>query len=219
MANKILIGVFIIAAIMLVGVFLGGLTATTQPVSTSNVTISDFTFSEVAAGPAKFAISIENNKIVFEGPIAKPTPCNGLTANYTVSGNTVNVYVETTSFEGFCAQVIAETFYKGSFSVSDMPSELTIKINYGGNVSAEGSISAEQPTSTKERSCINSGGNVTTGMCCGSVSDFPGTCVVGACGCSLENSHSVELCDCGEGKCFNGNTCTEICSTPGCPTF
>ena len=67
------------------------------------------------------------------------------------------------------------------------------------------------PTTTTpslEMKCINSGGTVSTEMCCNSVGDFPNTCLVGACGCSLEYSHEVKTCDCGEGKCFDGDTCT-----------
>ena len=36
-------------------------------------------------------------------------------------------------------------------------------------------------------------------MCCQSASDFPNNCLIGACGCSPDNSHSVKVCDCGEG--------------------
>ncbi|MCD6414121.1 MAG: DUF4382 domain-containing protein [Candidatus Diapherotrites archaeon] len=62
----------------------------------------------------------------------------------------------------------------------------------------------------KEERCTESGGNVTTAMCCLSSEDFPNTCVIGACGCSPENSHEVEFCDCGEEKCFNGSACVPI---------
>jgi len=54
-----------------------------------------------------------------------------------------------------------------------------------------------------EQACINSGGTVTTQLCCNSVSDFPNTCLIGACGCSPDNSHEVKVCDCGEGKCWD----------------
>ena len=64
------------------------------------------------------------------------------------------------------------------------------------------------PTSEKEQACTNSGGTVGTSLCCKSADDFPDTCLVGACGCSLENSHQVEVCDCGSGRCFDGNACT-----------
>jgi len=61
--------------------------------------------------------------------------------------------------------------------------------------------------SSKEQSCISSGGIVGTSMCCKSASDFPNNCLIGACGCSPENSHEVKTCVCPEGKCFNGNKC------------
>jgi hypothetical protein len=56
--------------------------------------------------------------------------------------------------------------------------------------------------------CINSGGTVKTSLCCNSASDFPNNCLIGACGCSPENSHEVKVCDCGSDRCFDGNTCT-----------
>jgi hypothetical protein len=61
--------------------------------------------------------------------------------------------------------------------------------------------------SPKEQACINSGGTVQKVMCCGQTNDFPNLCATGACGCSLENSHNVSICDCGENKCFDGNGC------------
>ena len=60
---------------------------------------------------------------------------------------------------------------------------------------------------SKEDACKNSGGTVTTQLCCQSASDFPNTCLIGACGCSPTSSHEINVCDCGEGKCWNGNTC------------
>jgi len=65
----------------------------------------------------------------------------------------------------------------------------------------------ENCTETVDQACTNSGGTVTTALCCKSSNDFPNTCLIGACGCSPENSRTVKMCDCGEGKCFNGNTC------------
>ena len=56
--------------------------------------------------------------------------------------------------------------------------------------------------------CVASGGTLTTEACCTSSDDFPSTCLIGACGCSPANSHTVQLCDCGSGKCWNGATCT-----------
>jgi hypothetical protein len=61
----------------------------------------------------------------------------------------------------------------------------------------------------KETACINSGGTVSTSLCCQSVSDFPNLCLIGACGCSSENSHEVKICNCPENECFNGNQCVK----------
>jgi len=60
----------------------------------------------------------------------------------------------------------------------------------------------------KEQACLDSGGRVSTALCCKSVSDFPNTCLIGSCGCSLENSIQVKICECPENQCFNGEKCT-----------
>jgi hypothetical protein len=44
-------------------------------------------------------------------------------------------------------------------------------------------------------------------VCCLSSGDFPSGCMIGACGCSAENSHAVKTCSCPQGKCFNGTAC------------
>jgi len=59
------------------------------------------------------------------------------------------------------------------------------------------------------QACIESGGEVIQMNCCKSVDDFPNQCKIGACGCSPENSHKIQTCDCGSGKCFNGEECIE----------
>jgi len=59
----------------------------------------------------------------------------------------------------------------------------------------------------KGLACTSSGGQVLTGLCCASASDFPNTCLIGACGCAPSSSHAVKTCACGEGKCFDGNAC------------
>ncbi len=58
-----------------------------------------------------------------------------------------------------------------------------------------------------DQACVSAGGTVITQLCCGSASDFPNTCAIGACGCSPSNSHDVKVCDCGEGKCWDGTKC------------
>lgn len=57
------------------------------------------------------------------------------------------------------------------------------------------------------RSCVESGGTVATGLCCASAADFPNTCLIGACGCAPSDSHSVQVCQCDEGRCFDGKRC------------
>jgi hypothetical protein len=98
----------------------------TQPAS--NLTVSNFTFAETTAGPTACDVKVEN-KVIFEGPLTKPTPCNGLAANYTISGDVVLINITTTPFEGFCAQVLQDTFYTGSF---DLLQSATVQIYYGG---------------------------------------------------------------------------------------
>ncbi len=61
----------------------------------------------------------------------------------------------------------------------------------------------------KEQACIDSGGEISTILCCESTGDFPDLCVVGACGCAPENSHEVKTCDCGTDECFDGDECVE----------
>ncbi len=64
-----------------------------------------------------------------------------------------------------------------------------------------------QEITDEEQVCMDSGGIVSTGMCCKSAGDFPDTCAIGACGCAPEYSHEVKICDCGENKCFDGVKC------------
>ncbi|MGB2762314.1 MAG: hypothetical protein WBC21_02095 [Minisyncoccales bacterium] len=66
---------------------------------------------------------------------------------------------------------------------------------------------APEELTEKEQACINSGGTVSTSLCCKATSDFPNLCLIGPCGCSPENSHQVKICDCGHDKCFNGSEC------------
>lgn len=71
-------------------------------------------------------------------------------------------------------------------------------------------VGQEPGSNQKELACTNSGGTVTTSSCCKSVSGFPNSCLIGACGCSPDNSHDIKTCDCGEGKCFNGTSCVAV---------
>ena len=60
---------------------------------------------------------------------------------------------------------------------------------------------------SNNQGCVNSGGTVGTSQCCKAVNDFPNTCLIGACGCSPAGSHEVKVCECPQGKCFDGNEC------------
>jgi len=122
--KRLAIIIIIAAAIVLAFIFL-------KPSSiegTSNLTISNFTFAETTAGPTACDVKVEN-KVIFEGPVTKPTPCNGLAANYTIGGNVVLINITTTPFEGFCAEVLQDTFYTGSF---DILQSANVQIYYGG---------------------------------------------------------------------------------------
>jgi hypothetical protein len=199
--------IIIIAAAIVLAVFF--LKPTTTPISTSNLTISNFAFFEVLSGPDNIKLEVEPqvgaDKFTFSGPLTKPTPCNGLTASYIISGNTVVVNITTTPFEGFCSQVMTDTFYQGSFEalLPTTPTSLAVQVYYGGNLIGNVALVTAD---TKESACINSGGTVSTAQCCLSAEDFPNSCLIGACGCSLENSHEVKVCDCPNG-CFDGEKC------------
>ena len=65
----------------------------------------------------------------------------------------------------------------------------------------------DDPDKLLKESCEKSGGKMATSSCCKSAENFPNLCLVGACGCSLENSKEIKVCDCGESKCFDRNSC------------
>ncbi len=64
--------------------------------------------------------------------------------------------------------------------------------------------------SEKEQACVNSGGQVSTSLCCKTTGDFPNLCLIGPCGCSPDNSHQIKICDCGPDKCFDGSECVSL---------
>lgn len=57
--------------------------------------------------------------------------------------------------------------------------------------------------SPERQGCLDSGGTVSTGLCCANAPEFPDTCSIGTCGCSPAASREVSLCDCAEGACFD----------------
>lgn len=63
------------------------------------------------------------------------------------------------------------------------------------------------------KSCTDSGGTIGSNLCCLSSGDFPNSCLIGACGCSPLNSHSVKTCECPTGQCFDGTKCISTSAT------
>lgn len=93
-----------------------------------------------------------------------------------------------------------------------MISGCTLPPNGGNNTTSN------QTANPLETACLQSGGSVINQPCCNSATDFPNTCLIGACGCSPNNSHNIKACDCGDGKCFNGSSCVDN-SGPGTEVF
>jgi len=71
-------------------------------------------------------------------------------------------------------------------------------------------IKVPEKKSAQEQGCIDSRGTASVSQCCKSVGDFPNSCLVGACSCSSDNSYQVKVCNCEEGKCFDGEKCSPI---------
>lgn len=57
--------------------------------------------------------------------------------------------------------------------------------------------------------CKNSGGEVVTKSACKNADDFPNTCEqkIGWSGCAPEESSPHQYCECGKGRCFDGDVC------------
>jgi len=64
--------------------------------------------------------------------------------------------------------------------------------------------SSNTPAGPPADKCIETGGAVTTTLCCDSATDFPNTCGVGACACPPQSSHNIQTCDCrSQSRCFD----------------
>ena len=74
----------------------------------------------------------------------------------------------------------------------------------GGTMCDVGAVEVQPPPA---EGCIQSGGTVSTALCCQSVESFPNTCLVGACGCAPDASHEVAVCICPTNTCFDGESC------------
>lgn len=60
-----------------------------------------------------------------------------------------------------------------------------------------------------EEACMAAGGFVRIERCCGAVPDFTNLCVIGPCSCPPDSEHEIQVCDCGEGMCWDGTACVE----------
>ena len=68
---------------------------------------------------------------------------------------------------------------------------------------AKGDCRPDRPACHPPELCIQTGGTIGVASCCNSVGDFPNTCMLGACGCSPETSHKVQVCQCSADECFD----------------
>jgi len=73
----------------------------------------------------------------------------------------------------------------------------------------QGSVLTEvtENSAKKEQACLLSSGTIGTSLCCKSSGDFPNTGLIGACGCSIDNSREVKVCSCGPDRVFDGTGC------------
>jgi hypothetical protein len=72
----------------------------------------------------------------------------------------------------------------------------------GGSTGAKSDALASSDATPLADLCLSTGGQVKSQLCCGSVSDYPNSCVPGPCGCAPENSHTISVCDCPGTTCF-----------------
>jgi hypothetical protein len=74
----------------------------------------------------------------------------------------------------------------------------------GVDAAADGMTDVSLTTDTHDLAelCTSTGGALDTGLCCNTAGDFPNSCLVGACGCSPDNSHTVVRCTCPNNSCF-----------------
>jgi hypothetical protein len=72
----------------------------------------------------------------------------------------------------------------------------------GGSDGGKSDLATSSDGLSQAELCVATGGQVTSGPCCGSAGDFPNSCLTGACGCALANSHTVATCTCPSGGCF-----------------
>ncbi len=72
----------------------------------------------------------------------------------------------------------------------------------GGSSGAGGSSTSDADASLADL-CSTSGGTIAGQLCCSSASDFPDSCMIGACSCSPASSKTISTCVCKIGSCFD----------------
>jgi len=156
--------------------------------------ISEVIVTEITATSAKITwLTNENadSKVWYD----KVTPLVVTTSTPMVSSSNLVL-----NHELLLSDLTSSTTYYFLVSSSDEADNYEISIEKSFNTLPEG-------LTTLEQACLNSGGTLATSSCCTSVGDFPNLCLIGACGCSPENSHTVKVCNCETDKCFNGSEC------------
>ena len=70
-------------------------------------------------------------------------------------------------------------------------------------------LSFPTPTPTPDDSglpCVDSGGTISTRLCCLGARPFPNTCRFGPCACPPDVSEPVRVCECGAGRCYDDSS-------------
>jgi hypothetical protein len=113
---------------------------------------------------------------------------------------------------GFCADSFQERMKEAGALYSAMEDDLFFASQTGRSRKVREPPQHQRiaQSSHEDKECVESGGSVSQASCCLSAEDFPNLCLMGPCGCSSENSHTIKICDCGEGKCFDGVRCVDI---------
>jgi hypothetical protein len=108
-----------------------------------------------------------------------------------------------------CVQIPCPSFAPWDPSVCacvtiDAGGDACAPIPCGGNDVWDPSVCACVATDGGSPSvCTATGGTVTSALCCASEDAFPSTCGIGACACAPASSHTIDVCSCPSGKCFD----------------
>jgi heat shock protein HslJ len=155
--------------------------------------------------PAKYTLELAG-----DGRAAVRADCNRGTATYVIDGSSLKFGPIATT-RAACSPASLSERYVQQLGLVASYLERDGKLHLATR--ADGAVLEFQPApgsdgviSPAER-CRRAGGTVGSASCCGLVGDFSNTCLMGACGCAPENSHQVQVCQCPEGRCFDGKAC------------